>query len=30
MVRRHGLAIDNLVGARVVTADGRLLTTSQD
>jgi FAD/FMN-containing dehydrogenase len=29
MVRRHGLAIDNLVGARVVTADGRLLTTSQ-
>lgn len=28
MVRRHGLAIDNLVGARVVTADGELLTTS--
>ncbi len=30
MVRRYGLAIDSLVGARVVTADGRLLTTSQD
>jgi FAD/FMN-containing dehydrogenase len=30
MVRRYGLAIDNLVGAHVVTADGRLLTTSQD
>jgi FAD/FMN-containing dehydrogenase len=30
MVRKHGLAIDNLVGARVVTADGLLLTTSED
>ena len=30
MVRKHGLAIDNLVGARVVTADGRLVTTSAD
>ncbi len=30
MVRRHGLTVDSLVGARVVTADGRLLRVSED
>ena len=28
MVRKHGLALDNLLSADVVTADGRLLTAS--
>lgn len=30
MVRLHGLAIDHLVGAEVVTADGRVLEVSAD
>lgn len=30
LVRAHGLAIDHLVGARVVTADGRVLRTGPD
>jgi FAD/FMN-containing dehydrogenase len=30
MVRRHGLAIDNLVAARVVTADGQVMRASAD
>ncbi len=30
MVRRHGLAVDNLVGAQVVTAAGEVLETSAD
>jgi FAD/FMN-containing dehydrogenase len=30
MVRKHGLAIDNLVAARVVTADGRVVTADRD
>jgi FAD/FMN-containing dehydrogenase len=30
MVRKYGLAIDHLVGATVVTADGRVLQTSKD
>jgi FAD/FMN-containing dehydrogenase len=30
LVRKHGLAIDHLVAARVVTADGRVLSASAD
>lgn len=30
MIRKYGLAIDNLVGATVVTADGRVIRTSAD
>lgn len=30
MVRKHGLTIDSLVAARVVTADGRLVTASDE
>jgi FAD/FMN-containing dehydrogenase len=30
MVRKHGLAIDNLVAARVVTAAGQVLTAAED
>src|SRR5687768_18146174 len=30
LTRKHGLSIDNLVSAEVVTADGRILRTSKD
>ena len=30
MVRKHGLALDNLLSADIVTADGRLLTVSAE
>ena len=30
LVRKHGLTIDDLLGAEVVTADGQLLQADQD